>query len=81
MIFSGSKSSGDSLAPHNEHRHLSAVTCSSPSLLLADALPEGLVHELPSADKLPGPSSVHETSIITDDLEDLQRQLDALNAA
>ncbi|XP_018825160.1 ubiquitin-like modifier-activating enzyme 5 [Juglans regia] len=45
-----------------------------------DALPEGLVRELPSADepqKLPG-SEPPLTSI--DDLEDLRRQLDALNS-
>lgn len=44
-------------------------------------LPEGLVHELPSADKYQEPiAEVQEASPITDDLEDLQRQLDALNA-
>ncbi|KAG6633358.1 ubiquitin-like modifier-activating enzyme 5 [Carya illinoinensis] len=45
-----------------------------------DALPEGLVRELPSADepkKLPG-SEPPLTSI--DDLEDLRRQLDSLNS-
>lgn len=47
----------------------------------SDALPEGLVHELPTADKLREPQLVLESSIVTDDLEDLQRQLDALNAA
>lgn len=47
----------------------------------SDALPEGLVHELPSADKVQEPQLVGYTSVIPDDLEDLQRQLDALNAA
>lgn len=46
----------------------------------SDALPEGLVRELPSADepqKLPG----SEPPLISiDDLEDLRRQLDALNS-
>ncbi|KAE8657141.1 Cytidine/deoxycytidylate deaminase family protein [Hibiscus syriacus] len=54
----------------------SRLSCSSPH----DALPEGLTHELPSADgfqKLQ-PSEATDTTI--DDLEDLQRQLDALNA-
>ncbi|XP_010249012.1 PREDICTED: ubiquitin-like modifier-activating enzyme 5 isoform X2 [Nelumbo nucifera] len=46
----------------------------------SDALPEGLVHELPSAvefQKFPEPE---EMSTSIDDLEDLRRQLDALNA-
>ncbi|KAJ6847931.1 ubiquitin-like modifier-activating enzyme 5 [Iris pallida] len=45
-----------------------------------DTLPEGLTHELPIADKLQAPSTVEGTSAVIDDLEDLQRQLDALNA-
>ncbi|XP_026664753.2 ubiquitin-like modifier-activating enzyme 5 isoform X2 [Phoenix dactylifera] len=44
------------------------------------ALPEGLTHELPSADKYPESLVVGEASPVVDDLEDLQRQLDALNA-
>ncbi|CAK9158768.1 unnamed protein product [Ilex paraguariensis] len=46
----------------------------------SDALPEGLVHELPSADefqKLPAPQ---QSTNLMDDLENLRRQLDALNA-
>ncbi|GLU18532.1 hypothetical protein SLE2022_348280 [Rubroshorea leprosula] len=46
----------------------------------SDALPEGLVHELPSADefqKLPAGTS---TDTAIDDLEDLRKQLEALNA-
>lgn len=47
----------------------------------SDALPDGLTRELPCADKLQELPLLEVTSIITDDLEDLQRQLDALNAA
>ncbi|GMJ05869.1 hypothetical protein like AT1G05350 [Hibiscus trionum] len=51
-------------------------TCGTSS----DALPEGLTRELPSADEFqkPQPSGATDTAI--DDLEDLRRQLDALNA-
>lgn len=45
----------------------------------SDALPEGLVHELPKADEFQKPPVSGETNC-TDDLEDLRRQLDALNA-
>ncbi|EHA8590575.1 putative Ubiquitin-like modifier-activating enzyme 5 [Cocos nucifera] len=45
------------------------------------ALPEGLTHELPSADKYPESRVVGAASPLVDDLEDLQRQLDALNAS
>ncbi|GLT49997.1 hypothetical protein SLA2020_235140 [Shorea laevis] len=47
----------------------------------SDTLPEGLIHELPSADKydkLPAAGST--TGTATDDLEDLRKLLDALNA-
>nr|CAD1836588.1 unnamed protein product [Ananas comosus var. bracteatus] len=47
----------------------------------SDRLPDGLVHELPSADKYTQPLVAEEASPIADDLEDLQRQLDALNAS
>ncbi|XP_038986911.1 ubiquitin-like modifier-activating enzyme 5 isoform X2 [Phoenix dactylifera] len=46
-----------------------------------DALPEGLIHELPSAGKYPESLVVGEACPVVDDLEDLQRQLDALNAS
>ncbi|XP_057972381.1 ubiquitin-like modifier-activating enzyme 5 [Malania oleifera] len=45
------------------------------------ALPEGLVHELPAADEFQKPPPAPEEPISVDDLEDLRRQLDALNAA
>ncbi|KAL0407883.1 UNVERIFIED_CONTAM: Ubiquitin-like modifier-activating enzyme 5 [Sesamum radiatum] len=46
------------------------------------ALPEGLVHELPSADEFQKPPASAETTTTTiDDLEDLRKQLEALNAA
>ncbi|XVF08701.1 hypothetical protein REPUB_Repub07fG0026100 [Reevesia pubescens] len=52
-------------------------TCGTSS----DALPEGLTRELPSADEFPKPSaSGTTTNTAIDDLEDLRRQLDALNA-
>ncbi|KAL3844309.1 hypothetical protein ACJIZ3_001712 [Penstemon smallii] len=44
------------------------------------ALPEGLVFELPSADEFQKPSVSEETTNTVDDLEDLRRQLEALNA-
>ncbi|XP_007037983.2 PREDICTED: ubiquitin-like modifier-activating enzyme 5 isoform X1 [Theobroma cacao] len=46
----------------------------------SDALPEGLIHELPSADEFQKPpaSEALDTGIV--DLEDLRRQLEALNA-
>lgn len=46
----------------------------------SDALPEGLVHELPSADVYQQPAVSKETVDTVDDLEDLKRQLEALNA-
>ncbi|PWA49010.1 NAD(P)-binding Rossmann-fold superfamily protein [Artemisia annua] len=46
----------------------------------SDALPEGLVHELPSADVYQQPAVSKETVDTADDLEDLKRQLEALNA-
>ncbi|KAI3929950.1 hypothetical protein MKW98_004104 [Papaver atlanticum] len=52
-----------------------------PAHINSDALPAGLVRELPSADDfqtLPVPAE--ETSSPIDDLEELRRQLDALNA-
>ncbi|KAI3865664.1 hypothetical protein MKX03_001524 [Papaver bracteatum] len=52
-----------------------------PAHINSDALPVGLVRELPSADDfqtLPVPAE--ETSNPIDDLEELRRQLDALNA-
>ncbi|KAK6129789.1 hypothetical protein DH2020_036463 [Rehmannia glutinosa] len=42
-------------------------------------LPEGLVHELPSADEFQKPSVSEEISTDIDDLEDLRKQLEALN--
>ncbi|XWS51414.1 hypothetical protein CRYUN_Cryun12cG0174200 [Craigia yunnanensis] len=51
-------------------------TCATSS----DALPEGLTRELPSADEFQKPSTSGATDTAIDDLEDLRRQLDALNA-
>ena len=48
---------------------------------LSGMLPEGLVHELPSADTFQiQPPSEETGNNVVDDLEDLRRQLDALNA-
>ncbi|PIN06190.1 Molybdopterin biosynthesis-related protein [Handroanthus impetiginosus] len=44
------------------------------------ALPDGLVHELPSADEFQKPPVLEETTTTFDDLEELRRQLEALNA-
>lgn len=49
------------------------------TFLFADTLPAGLVRELPSADEFQNPS-VGETSTSVDDLEELRKQLEALNA-
>ncbi|GMP34137.1 hypothetical protein CsSME_00007139 [Camellia sinensis var. sinensis] len=46
----------------------------------SDALPEGLVRELPSADEFQKASAHQDTTNSMDDLEDLRKQLDALNA-
>ncbi|KAG1331461.1 hypothetical protein COCNU_02G014290 [Cocos nucifera] len=42
---------------------------------------EGLIHELPGADKYPESLVVGEACPVVDDLDDLQRQLDALNTS
>ncbi|XVF11522.1 hypothetical protein REPUB_Repub08aG0035300 [Reevesia pubescens] len=47
---------------------------------ISDALPEGLIRELPSADEFQKPPASGPTDTAIDDLEDLRRQLDALNA-
>ncbi|KAF2302652.1 hypothetical protein GH714_000586 [Hevea brasiliensis] len=46
----------------------------------ADALPEGLTHELPSADEFQKLPDADTTTATIDDLEELRKQLDALNA-
>ena len=46
-----------------------------------DILPEGLVRELPDADFHPEPPARSSSGAIDDDLEELQRQLDALNSS
>ncbi|KAK9278047.1 hypothetical protein L1049_027605 [Liquidambar formosana] len=45
----------------------------------SDALPEGLIHELPSADEFQKLPASEASATATDDLEDLRRQLEALN--
>ncbi|XP_022875580.1 ubiquitin-like modifier-activating enzyme 5 [Olea europaea var. sylvestris] len=44
------------------------------------SLPEGIIHELPSADEFQKPPVSEEPATPVDDLEDLKRQLEALNA-
>ncbi|KAK1294546.1 Ubiquitin-like modifier-activating enzyme 5 [Acorus calamus] len=44
------------------------------------SIPDGLVHELPSADGFQKPAFFEESSSIVDDLDDLKKQLEALNA-
>eukprot|EP00268_Persea_americana_P028359 TRINITY_DN2753_c0_g1_i1.p1 TRINITY_DN2753_c0_g1~~TRINITY_DN2753_c0_g1_i1.p1 ORF type:complete len:472 (-),score=105.87 TRINITY_DN2753_c0_g1_i1:473-1765(-) len=44
------------------------------------ALPEGLVHELPNADEFQKPPRQEQIDDVSNDLEDLRKQLDALNA-
>lgn len=49
--------------------------------LWAGAVTEGLVHELPSADAFQQPPATEETTTAAaDDLEELRKQLEALNA-
>lgn len=51
--------------------------------LLSDVLPEGLVHELPAADEYKHASSLEQDTQdanSADDLDELRRQLEALNA-
>lgn len=47
----------------------------------ADSLPEGLVRELPHEDSYVEPLTRASSGAIVDDLEELQRQLDALNSS
>lgn len=49
-------------------------------LFSLDALPEGLVRELPDADEFNSVPVAQETSDTADDLEELRKQLEALNA-
>lgn len=56
----------------------------APSSILrtaADSLPEGLVRELPHEDSYVEPPAQASSGAIDDDLEELQRQLDALNSS
>ncbi|XAR67896.1 Sulfur carrier protein ThiS adenylyltransferase [Bertholletia excelsa] len=46
----------------------------------SDALPEGLVHELPTADEFQELPTSEETNNSMDDLEELRKQLEALNS-
>lgn len=48
---------------------------------VSGALPEGLIHELPTAEKYHESLATEEAKTVEDDLEELQRQLDALNAS
>ncbi|CAI0446477.1 unnamed protein product [Linum tenue] len=47
---------------------------------ISDALPEGLTRELPSADHFQKPQAAEPSATIVDDLEELKKQLEALNA-
>lgn len=49
-------------------------------LFLADTLPEGLVRELPTADEFQKPCDPQEMIDSVDDLDELRKQLEALNA-
>lgn len=46
----------------------------------SDSLPEGLVHELPAAEEYKHASTVEQPASSADDLDELRRQLEALNA-
>lgn len=43
-------------------------------------MPEGLVYELPSADEFEKPPVPESTATVVDDLDELRRQLESLNA-
>ena len=51
------------------------------SLPMPDALPQGLIRELPSADGYNKTAPVEEPSPDMDDLDELKKLLEALNAA
>lgn len=51
-----------------------------PSLSSLDALPEGLTRELPTADEFQKPPAAEPATTTFDDIEELRKQLDALNA-
>lgn len=53
---------------------------SSDFMFHADALPEGLTRELPSADEFQNASTSGSADAYIDDLEDLRKQLEALNS-
>lgn len=72
----------ESLHADNEW-NISVVDDSEPERINAsssDILPEGLVRELPSSDEMRKVAPAEEMATSIDDLEDLRRQLDALNA-
>ncbi|KAL9262204.1 Ubiquitin-like modifier-activating enzyme 5-like protein [Drosera capensis] len=52
-----------------------------PSFSCSGALPEGLVHELPTADEFTPLPTEGEAANSADDLDELRKQLEALNAA
>ncbi|KAG6754197.1 hypothetical protein POTOM_042208 [Populus tomentosa] len=47
---------------------------------ISDALPEGLTRELPTADEFQKPPAAEAATTTFDDIEELRKQLDALNA-
>ncbi|CAN1318294.1 Ubiquitin-like modifier-activating enzyme 5 [Linum perenne] len=51
-----------------------------PFCVYTDALPEGLTRELPSADEFQKPLATEPSATNADDLEELKKQLEALNA-
>ncbi|GAA0156554.1 hypothetical protein Leryth_009902 [Lithospermum erythrorhizon] len=69
---------------HSENEwNISVVDDDEPdkvSTITSGSLPVGIMHELPSADKFESDPAPAETSNPIDDLEDLRKQLDALNA-
>jgi ubiquitin-like modifier-activating enzyme 5 len=50
------------------------------SLSILDALPEGLTRELPAADEFQKFPAAEPATATFDDIEELRKQLDALNA-
>ncbi|CAJ1943614.1 unnamed protein product, partial [Sphenostylis stenocarpa] len=56
------------------------VQLDDPDTRSSDVLPEGLTHELPSADEF-DKATLEAPVADNDDLEDLRRQLEAINSA
>ncbi|GMI76700.1 hypothetical protein like AT1G05350 [Hibiscus trionum] len=84
MMEAEAKATVADVALHTDNEwNISVVDDNEPEstcVTSSDVLPEGLTHELPSADEFLKPHASGAPDMAIDDLEDLRRQLDALNA-